>query len=113
MARWRHTTLFTLIVLSILTWALWSLPSSQRSPGRELGSQTAGKHQYEAVSRHLVVAAMSGDDTSWIARRLPEWSSTIYTADDPLALPKLPRNKGREAMVYLTYDVLAVGCDNS
>ena len=31
------------------------------------------------------------------------WENAIYTVDDPEALLRPPKNKGREAMVYLTY----------
>lgn len=51
----------------------------------------------------LVVASTSYEDTSWLHRFLPEWKKNIYIVDDPLVNLTLPMNKGREAMVYLTW----------
>ena len=36
-------------------------------------------------------------------RYLPGWSRSVYVVDDPSAKLTVPKNKGREAMVYLTY----------
>ncbi|KAK7980371.1 hypothetical protein PG989_012828 [Apiospora arundinis] len=67
----------------------------------------------------IVAASLKSDDTSWFHRHLPaEWSKRIYVVDaDATAagapsLLTVPKNKGREAMVYLThivdnYDTLA------
>ncbi|KAK8077188.1 hypothetical protein PG996_003358 [Apiospora saccharicola] len=61
----------------------------------------------------IVGASLKSDDTSWFQRRLPrEWSKRIYVVDDSHASLTVPKNKGREAMVYLThivnnYDTLA------
>ncbi|OAX83515.1 hypothetical protein ACJ72_02130 [Emergomyces africanus] len=54
-------------------------------------------------NRELVVASMSTADTSWLIENLPEWKLNIYVVDDPDARLTVPKNKGREAMVYLTY----------
>ncbi|KAI0400902.1 hypothetical protein F4802DRAFT_601540 [Xylaria palmicola] len=51
----------------------------------------------------LVVASVQAEDTSWLHAHLPDWHKNIYVADDPGAALTVPRNKGREAMVYLTY----------
>ncbi|KAI0487755.1 hypothetical protein F4859DRAFT_510323 [Xylaria cf. heliscus] len=51
----------------------------------------------------LVVASVQAEDTSWFHTHLPDWHKNIYIADDPHAPLTVPRNKGREAMVYLTY----------
>ncbi|KAI0391894.1 hypothetical protein F5Y17DRAFT_478245 [Xylariaceae sp. FL0594] len=61
----------------------------------------------------LVVASIQSEDTSWFHTHLPHWHKNIYVADyspptssssssspPPLTVPQ---NKGREAMVYLTY----------
>ncbi|KAG5291498.1 DUF3431 superfamily domain-containing protein [Histoplasma ohiense] len=53
--------------------------------------------------RELVVAAMSSDNTSWLHEYLPDWGRKVYVVDDPDAPLTVPSNKGREAMVYLTY----------
>ncbi|KAI8950093.1 hypothetical protein F4801DRAFT_550303 [Xylaria longipes] len=51
----------------------------------------------------LVVASVKAENTSWFNMYLPDWHKNIYVADDPHAPLTVPRNKGREAMVYLTY----------
>ncbi|KAK1779553.1 hypothetical protein QBC45DRAFT_374278 [Copromyces sp. CBS 386.78] len=60
----------------------------------------------------IVVASMKREDTSWVHEYLPDWPASIYVVDDPGAPLTVPRNKGHEAMVYLThiidrYDTLA------
>ena len=67
------------------------------SDGRvDMGPATDG------VTKHLVVATLEGDDTSWIQKRLLGWGTSIYVADNPAAALTVPTNKGREAQVYLT-----------
>lgn len=61
----------------------------------------------------LVVASTAQEDTSWIARYLPEWRAHRYVVDSSSASSssssasgstlKVPANKGHEAMVYLTH----------
>ncbi|KAH6842934.1 hypothetical protein B0I37DRAFT_383229 [Chaetomium sp. MPI-CAGE-AT-0009] len=51
----------------------------------------------------IVVASLRSEDTSWVHRHLPNWSRSVYVVDDPSAKFTVPKNKGREAMVYLTH----------
>jgi hypothetical protein len=51
----------------------------------------------------VVVASLRSEDTSWVHRHLPNWSRHIYIVDDPTAEFTVPKNRGREAMVYLRY----------
>ncbi|KAH8692022.1 hypothetical protein BGW36DRAFT_386836 [Talaromyces proteolyticus] len=51
----------------------------------------------------LVVASTSQQNTSWYSKFFPDWGSNIFTVDDQFSPLKIPRNKGHEAMVYLTY----------
>ena len=51
----------------------------------------------------LVVASLEAEDSSWISSYLPDWYAHIYVVDDPGAPLTVPKNKGREAMVYLTH----------
>ncbi|KAK5654754.1 hypothetical protein OQA88_7079 [Cercophora sp. LCS_1] len=60
----------------------------------------------------IVVASLKSENTSWVQQYLPDWSHSIYVVDDPAAKLTVAKNKGREAMVYLThiidrYDSLA------
>lgn len=50
----------------------------------------------------FVVASMEKDDTAWIHEYLPDWKLIRYVVDNPGAEYTVPKNKGREAMVYLT-----------
>ncbi|MCJ1384001.1 hypothetical protein MMC17_007116 [Xylographa soralifera] len=54
-------------------------------------------------SRTLVVARLKKEDVSWIQQNLPDIQTAIYVVDDPSAEYSVPRNKGHEAMAYLTY----------
>ncbi|KAI2627149.1 hypothetical protein GGS21DRAFT_255716 [Xylaria nigripes] len=51
----------------------------------------------------LVVASVRTEDVSWLHEQLPDWHKEIYIADNSSAALTVPMNKGREAMVYLTY----------
>jgi hypothetical protein len=51
----------------------------------------------------VVVASLRSEDTSWVHRHLPNWSRQIYIVEDPTAEFTVPKNRGREAMVYLRY----------
>ncbi|TGJ79273.1 hypothetical protein E0Z10_g9488 [Xylaria hypoxylon] len=52
----------------------------------------------------LVVASLSTEDTTWFHAYLPDsWPKNVYVVDDPAAKLTVPKNKGHEAMVYLTY----------
>ncbi|KAI9825426.1 MAG: hypothetical protein M1832_001156 [Thelocarpon impressellum] len=57
-------------------------------------------HNY---SRVLLVARTKEEDVSWIGKELPGLETVIYVADDPQAPLHPPRNKGHEAMIYLSY----------
>ncbi|KAL9055154.1 MAG: hypothetical protein Q9162_003732 [Coniocarpon cinnabarinum] len=55
-----------------------------------------------APEKALVMARLSSENTSWVSE-LPTWLPYVYTVDDPLADLHTPKNKGREALAYLTY----------
>ncbi|KAI1322163.1 hypothetical protein F5Y16DRAFT_387323 [Xylariaceae sp. FL0255] len=59
----------------------------------------------------LVVASTTEENTTWFEAHLPNWHKSMYVVDK-FTLPftsistghlTVPKNKGREAMVYLTY----------
>ncbi|GME47176.1 hypothetical protein GTA08_BOTSDO13572 [Neofusicoccum parvum] len=57
-------------------------------------------------SRVLVVPRTTDEDVSWIEevqQELPDLQTAIYVMDDPWAEFRVPKNKGRESMAYLTY----------
>lgn len=51
-------------------------------------------------STTVVVAALEKDDVSWID--FAWWDVWKYEVDNPKARHAVPKNKGHEAMVYLT-----------
>ncbi|OCL15201.1 hypothetical protein AOQ84DRAFT_259008, partial [Glonium stellatum] len=54
-------------------------------------------------ARVLVVARLSSENVDWLQEELPDVPTAVYTVDDPTAPLHPPENKGREAMVYLSY----------
>ena len=59
----------------------------------------------ETYSRTLVMGKLKTDDISWVHAELPSLNKSIYVVDDndPKSEFRVPKNKGHEAMVYLTY----------
>ncbi|KAF3009881.1 hypothetical protein E8E13_010762 [Curvularia kusanoi] len=51
----------------------------------------------------VVVASQANENATWIEEAFPTWEQNIYRVDVPDAPLTVPRNKGRESMVYLTY----------
>ncbi|KAF2848214.1 hypothetical protein T440DRAFT_481058 [Plenodomus tracheiphilus IPT5] len=51
----------------------------------------------------IIVPKTEKEDISWMAQEIPDAPLVIYEVDNPNAENKVPKNKGREAMVYLTY----------
>jgi hypothetical protein len=54
------------------------------------------------ISKALVVSSQTKDNTSWLNEHLADWNIIRYVTDDQTARYTVPKNKGREAMVYLT-----------
>lgn len=103
--------LLTIIILIILSQMLFSLspqdfqslPSSFDDEG--LSYQPVSSSPFN-VTKALVVASTTQDDTTWL-REIPpslNWTLYHYRVDAPVA-PSLsvPSTSGNEAMVYLTY----------
>ena len=55
------------------------------------------------IKTAVVVASQTSENATWIAEAFPQWEQYIYRVDDPGAKLTVPKNKGRESMVYLTY----------
>ncbi|KAF2734694.1 hypothetical protein EJ04DRAFT_228946 [Polyplosphaeria fusca] len=51
----------------------------------------------------MVVPKTRKEDIRWMAAEMPEIPVVVYEVDNPNAENKIPQNKGREAMVYLSY----------
>jgi hypothetical protein len=60
-------------------------------------------------TRCLVVASLKNEDTTWVNAHLVDLQDAgllapaVYVVDDSKAKFRVPKNKGHEAMVYLTY----------
>jgi len=57
-------------------------------------------HKYQKA---LISGHMRSENTTWMTIDLPDIELYLYTVDDRTAPLHPPRNKGREAMVYLTF----------
>ncbi|KAF2146922.1 uncharacterized protein K452DRAFT_315120 [Aplosporella prunicola CBS 121167] len=64
-----------------------------------------GSWSSNVPEKAFVVASQKGDNTSWFAEQFPDWARYIYVVDDATASLTVPANKGREAMVDLTYTI--------
>ncbi|KAF2711636.1 hypothetical protein K504DRAFT_428229 [Pleomassaria siparia CBS 279.74] len=51
----------------------------------------------------LIVPKTMKEDIRWMEKEIPDTPLMVYEVDNPDAKNKIPKNKGREAMVYLTY----------
>ncbi|KAH7132168.1 hypothetical protein B0J11DRAFT_219181 [Dendryphion nanum] len=51
----------------------------------------------------VVVASQRTENATWLEEYFPQWERNIYRVDDANAALTVPKNKGRESMVYLTY----------
>jgi Protein of unknown function (DUF3431) len=54
-------------------------------------------------SKMIVVPKMKSEDTDWLYEELSDIPKAIYGIDDRRAKLRPPKNKGNEAMVYLSY----------
>ncbi|QIW99644.1 hypothetical protein AMS68_005162 [Peltaster fructicola] len=101
---WLMLGIVSMSALAMLTFRHSYGPRSyslnQVLPQPHIYEQNAQHETYEAT---LVVASMKVENTSWLDDYRPEWDKKIYVTDDQNASLNVPMNKGREAMVYLTY----------
>jgi hypothetical protein len=74
------------------------LDDSAHEKASRLQVNTGPKSRRTAV----VVAAQTSENTTWLDMYFPNWEKNIYRVDDPSAPLTVPKNKGRESMVYLT-----------
>lgn len=54
----------------------------------------------------MVVASMTSENVTWLDNYLLDWKKNIYVVNDRKASHTVPVNKGREAMVFLTFVLL-------
>ncbi|KAH8724088.1 hypothetical protein GQ44DRAFT_740542 [Phaeosphaeriaceae sp. PMI808] len=68
------------------------VPASAPTPSHDRRRRTA-----------VVVASQASENVTWLDKYFPQWEKNIYHVDDPNSRLTVPKNKGRESMVYLTY----------
>ncbi|KAF2087460.1 hypothetical protein K490DRAFT_73836 [Saccharata proteae CBS 121410] len=107
-----RTALFALLFVLIVGFFInlrHSLNQDDNVPGSRYDDAASREQQLSqtepsrANDKAFVVASQKGDDTDWLFEHFPGWSKYIYNVDDPTAALTVPKNKGRESMVYLTY----------
>lgn len=96
------------LLLGNLPTIFYSVPhifdSSTTKPQQQQQAHT--DHNRGSISKALVVASTTRDDTSWLSQIPPSLNWTIhhYRVDAPISTSlTVPSLKGNEAMVYLTY----------
>lgn len=70
----------------------------------ETNDESKSKEGWRPEEKELVVASLKGDDTSWLDDFFASWKKNIYIVNDPSAPLTVTKNKGREAMPFLTYE---------
>ena len=84
------------------------LLGSSGSTGRSGDTLHLASQQYVTTSstdynRVIVIPRVSNDNVSWVEELIPDENVIVYTADDQQSNRHPPKNKGNEAMIYLTY----------
>ena len=104
----RRKPLRALFLSALIIVVLFKLISSHRpviAAPEGIAVVDHSKTKAEERGNAIVVASLKGDDVKWLKDVRPEWEKNIYIADDEERRGELriPRNKGRESMVYLRY----------
>ncbi|KAL5405761.1 hypothetical protein PMIN06_008758 [Paraphaeosphaeria minitans] len=123
----RLASLVSVLALFILTWTFFRLdraPYSSFRFGKTLSSTptTSSLHDNPLdfgiplrfrdgepkpmgtnYTWSIVMPKTKKEDLKWLQGEIPEAKLMVYEVDNPNAEHKVPKNKGREAMVYLTY----------
>jgi hypothetical protein len=88
-----------------------SHPAASPEPVKSKGPFSPGVAESlsEIYTWTLVMARLKWDDVSW-TQELEGLNRSIYTDDDENSSLAVPKNKGHESMVYLTY--MINNCDN-
>lgn len=94
------------VLLTFIAKLLFAGPASPPPSLTKTTSQNSPQHQPGTISKTLVVASTTHEDTTWLSE-IPaslNWTINHYRVDAPLS-PALsvPSRNGNEAMVYLTY----------
>lgn len=93
---YRIIAAFTIFVALLL----FLRPSFKGIPYQHTNLVTAGSAS--GPTKTFVIPSLEEDDVSWIHEYLPDWDVARYVVDNPSANLTVPKNKGQEAMAYLT-----------
>ncbi len=119
MERLRNTHLRTICVVILLVFTssyYFQVTYYDRVAQASISTDKAGPEDVPSRTLSLyvtlVVASQLKDDTLWLRDAIPEWTKNTYVTDDPGAALPVPANRGREGMVYLTYETrrMSVSC---
>ncbi|KAI9895035.1 MAG: hypothetical protein M1814_000259 [Vezdaea aestivalis] len=90
-----------------------STPYADSSNAGHSEDPTPSEVAQNVNKEELIIAAMKSSDMSWLDTHFPEKVANVYRVDDWFAELTVPKNKGREAMVFLTVflgaDTLSTG----
>ncbi|KAL1296781.1 hypothetical protein AAFC00_000243 [Neodothiora populina] len=81
-------------------------PAKETSVKEPPAKDASIKESAREPSRTLVIAKTSEENTDWIGQglnQLTSFKAAVYVVNDGNATYRVPKNKGHEAMVYLTY----------
>lgn len=106
----RYALVSALLLVAPVTLYLWNFLGRTPTPRHNVNhpdepifvggdAKPAGSN----YSRVLVMGRLKTEDIAWIEQDLPNLQTAIYVVDNDAAALRIPKNKGHEAMVYLTY----------
>jgi hypothetical protein len=81
---------------------LYDEQRADESPHKSEEKPLQANGSVETRRTAVVIASQRSENTTWLDEYFPEWEKNIYRVDDENAPLTVPRNKGRESMVYLT-----------
>lgn len=102
----RAQILLILTAFLVLIYCLSGLSSTHRS--RKYASPLGEWSNHEKIpneipeEKELVVASLAGDDVVWLDEQFAAWKKNVYVVNNASAPLTVPKNKGREAMPFLT-----------
>jgi hypothetical protein len=108
-SRFRWVALICVAIILLWLLSLRSRPDDylpQIPIRRPLSSDRPSNPISRNITRTLVIPRLAEEDIGWVTQFLGNdnlLTPAIYTVDDPSADLTVPKNKGHEVMVYLTY----------
>lgn len=107
--RRRHRrSIFGLLSAAFILLVLYSFstrllrPAVSHPPYQEIIDAATKPEVVQPEEKELIVASLSGDDTTWLHEFFDGWRKNVYVVNDPAAPLTVAVNKGREAMPFLT-----------